>query len=216
VGAAERNLKSIDARIPLGCLTCVSGVSGSGKSTLVHEVLARSVRRALRQAGPRPGAHVRVEGLEAIDKLIEIDQSPIGRGPRSTPATATGVFDEIRKVFARTREAKLRGYAAGRFSFNAKGGRCEACDGQGVRKIEMNFLPDLYVRCEVCRGLRFNRQTLEVRFKGQSIGDVLELRVDESRVFFDAQPRVRRGLDALHEAGLGYITLGQSSTTLSR
>jgi excinuclease ABC subunit A len=215
VGASERNLKAIDARIPLGALTCVSGVSGSGKSTLVHDVLARAVRRALERSGPRPGAHERVEGLGAIDKMIEIDQTPIGRGPRSTPATYTGVYDEIRKVFARTREAKLRGYSASRFSFNVKGGRCEACEGQGMRRVEMNFLPDLYVLCESCRGKRFNRQTLEIRFKGRSIGDVLDMRVDEARAMFDAQPKVIRGLDALHEAGLGYITLGQSSTTLS-
>jgi excinuclease ABC subunit A len=153
--------------------------------------------------------------LEQIDKLIAIDQSPIGRGPRSTPATYTGVLDEIRKVFARTREAKIRGYGPSRFSYNVKGGRCEACEGQGVRRIAMNFLPDLFVRCEQCAGKRFNRQTLEVRFKGKSIGEVLELRVDESRDLFGAQPKVKRGLDALHEAGLGYITLGQSSTTLS-
>ena len=215
LGASERNLKGVDARIPLGTLTGVSGVSGSGKSTLVHEVLARAVRRTLERTGPRPGAHERIDGLEAIDKLIEIDQAPIGRGPRSTPATYTGVFDEIRKLYARTREAKIRGYAASRFSFNVKGGRCEGCLGQGLRKVEMNFLPDLFVRCEVCGGKRFNRQTLEARFKGKSIGDVLEMRVDDARDHFDAHPRVRRGLDSLHEAGLGYVALGQSSTTLS-
>jgi excinuclease ABC subunit A len=215
VNATDRNLKGIDVVIPLGTLTCVSGVSGSGKSTLIHEVLARAARRFLEQRGPKPGAHERIEGLEALDKLIVIDQAPIGRGPRSTPATYTGVFDEIRRVFARTREAKIRGYGANRFSFNVKGGRCEACEGQGVRKIAMNFLPDLFVRCEVCGGKRFNRQTLEVRFKTLSIGDVLAMRVDESREVFDAQPKVKKGLDALHEAGLGYITLGQSSTTLS-
>jgi excinuclease ABC subunit A len=215
LGASERNLKHVDARIPLGTLTCVTGVSGSGKSTLVNEILARAVRRRLERVGPKPGAHASIEGLDAIDTLIEFDQTPIGRGPRSTPATYTGVYDEIRKVFARTREAKLRGYAASRFSFNVKGGRCEACDGQGVRRVEMNFLPDMFVVCATCGGKRFNRQTLEVRFKGKSIGDVLEMRVDESRLFFEAQPRVRRGLDALHEAGLGYVTLGQSSTTLS-
>ncbi|HMB08850.1 MAG TPA: excinuclease ABC subunit UvrA, partial [Isosphaeraceae bacterium] len=215
VGAAERNLKGVDATIPLGTLTCVSGVSGSGKSTLVHEVLARAVRRTLERIGPRPGAHVRIDGLRAIDKLIEIDQAPIGRGPRSTPATYTGVYDEIRRVFARTREAKLRGYGPSRFSFNVKGGRCEACQGQGARKVEMNFLPDLFVPCDTCGGRRFNRPTLEARFKGRSIGDVLAMRVDEARGLFDNQPKVLRGLDALHEAGLGYITLGQSSTTLS-
>jgi excinuclease ABC subunit A len=215
VGASERNLKQVDARFPVATLTCVTGVSGSGKSTLVHDVLARALRRALGGGGERPGAHRRIEGLELIDKLIEIDQAPIGRGPRSTPATYTGVYDEVRKVFARTREAKLRGYSASRFSFNVKGGRCEACEGQGFRKVEMNFLPDLFVPCTVCGGKRFNRQTLEVRFKGRSIGDVLEMRVDAAREFFDAQPKVRHGLDALHAAGLGYVTLGQSSTTLS-
>jgi len=215
VGATERNLKSVDAEVPLGTLTCVSGVSGSGKSTLVHDVLARAAVRFLDKRGPRPGAHDRVEGLDALDKLIAIDQAPIGRGPRSTPATYTGLFDEIRKVYARTREAKIRGYAASRFSFNVKGGRCEACEGQGVRRVVMNFLPDMFVRCETCGGRRFNRQTLEVRFKGKSIGDVLAMRVDESREMFDAQPKVKKSLDALHEAGLGYITLGQSSTTLS-
>ncbi len=214
-GASARTLKRIDVEIPLGCLTCVSGVSGSGKSTLIHDVLARAAIRAIEKRGLKPREHERIEGLELIDKLIAIDQAPIGRGPRSTPATYTGLYDEIRKIFARTREAKIRGYAANRFSFNVKGGRCEGCEGQGVRRIVMNFLPDLFVRCEVCGGKRFNRQTLEVRFKGKSIGDVLEMRVDESRNLFDAQPKVKRGLDALHEAGLGYITLGQASTTLS-
>ncbi len=215
VNATARNLKGIDVRVPLGTLTCVSGVSGSGKSTLVNEVLGRGAVRTLEKRGPRPGAHVRIEGLDSLDKLIGIDQSPIGRGPRSTPATYTGVYDEIRKVFARTREAKIRGYAASRFSFNVKGGRCEPCQGQGLRRVEMNFLPDLFVRCEVCGGKRFNSQTLDVRFKGKSIGEVLEMRVDESREFFDAQPKVKTGLDALHEAGLGYVSLGQPSTTLS-
>ena len=214
-GARERNLRGIDVEVPLGTLCCVAGVSGSGKSTLVCEILARAARRALERKGPRPGAHGSIAGLEAFDKLIEIDQSPIGRGPRSTPATATGLFDEIRKVFARMREARLRGFGASRFSFNVKGGRCEACEGQGVRRIAMHFLPDLYVRCETCGGRRFNRPTLAIRYKGHSIGDVLALRVDESRALFDAQPRVQKGLDALHEAGLGYLTLGQSSTTLS-
>ncbi len=215
VGVSERNLKEIDVKIPLGTLTCVTGVSGSGKSTLVHEVIARAFRRALDKIGPRPGAFARIDGLSAIDKLIEIDQSPIGRGPRSTPSTYTGVYDEIRKVFAQMREAKIRGFGPSRFSFNVKGGRCEGCEGQGVRRVEMHFLADLFVVCDVCQGKRFNRQTLEVRFKGKSIGDVLEMRVDEARAFFDSQPKVRRGLEALHEAGLGYVTLGQSSTTLS-
>ena len=214
-GAVERNLKAIDAAIPLGTLTCVTGVSGSGKSTLVHEVLARAVRRHLGLRGPRPGNHAAIEGIEAIDKLIEVDQTPIGRGPRSTPATFTGVFDEIRRVFARTKEAKIRGYGPSRFSFNVKGGRCEACLGQGVRKIEMQFLPDLFVRCEACEGKRFNSATLEVTFKDRSIGDVLEMRVDEALNLFENVPKVRRDLESLHDAGLGYVALGQSSTTLS-
>jgi len=214
-GVTERNLKGLDVEVPLGTFCCVAGVSGSGKSTLVHEVIARAVGRSLGLRGPRPGIFRVAEGLDLIDKLIVIDQAPIGRGPRSTPATYTGLYDEIRKVFAQTREAKVRGYGASRFSFNVKGGRCETCEGQGVRRIEMNFLPDQFVRCEQCGGLRFNRQTLEARFKGRSIGEVLTLRVDEGREVFDAQPKIRRGLDALHEAGLGYLTLGQSSTTLS-
>jgi excinuclease ABC subunit A len=215
LGARERNLKDIDVEIPLGTLTCISGVSGSGKSTLVHEILARAARRHLDHRGPRPGAHRAIEGLESVDRLIVIDQSPIGRGPRSTPATYVGVYDEIRKVFAKTREAKIRGYTASRFSFNVKGGRCEACQGQGVRRIAMNFLPDLFVRCETCAGKRFDRSTSEIRFKGKSIGDVLEMRVDDSRDFFAAHPAVLNGLTALHDAGLGYITLGQTSLSLS-
>ena len=215
LGATEHNLKGVDAAIPLGTLTVVTGVSGSGKSTLVHDILARSARRALEQKGPRPGAHRSVEGLAAIDKLIAIDQAPIGRGPRSTPATYSGVLDELRTVFARTREAKVRGYAPSRFSFNVKGGRCETCQGQGVRKVEMNFLPDLYVRCEACEGMRYNPQTLECRFKGKSIGDVLQMRVLEAHALFDAIPKVARPLESLIEAGLGYVALGQSSTTLS-
>ena len=214
-GAAEHNLKGVDAAIPLGTLTCVTGVSGSGKSTLVHDILARAARRQLERLGPPPGLHQGVDGLEAIDKLIAIDQGPIGRGPRSTPATYSGVLDEIRKVFARTREAKVRGYAASRFSFNVKGGRCETCQGQGVRKVEMNFLPDLYVRCEACEGLRYNPQTLECRFKAKSIGDVLRMRVDEARELFANIPKVARPLESLREAGLGYVALGQSSSTLS-
>jgi excinuclease ABC subunit A len=215
VGASEHNLQGVTARFPVGALTCVSGVSGSGKSSLVQDVLARAARRRLLGTGPRPGRHARVEGLDAVATVIDIDQGPIGRTPRSTPATYTGLFDEIRRVFARTREAKVRGYKASRFSFNVKGGRCEACQGQGVRRVAMQFLPDLFVRCEACDGRRFNRPTLEVRYKGRSIADVLDLRVDEAMAVFDAVPRVRRGLEALHEAGLGYITLGQSSTTLS-
>jgi excinuclease ABC subunit A len=225
-GAAVHNLKQVDARIPLAAFTCVTGVSGSGKSSLVHDVLARAVRRALHRSGRLgdgvEGVVVSVVGAEdrdspqvTVDQLIEVDQRPIGRTPRSTPGTATGVFDAIRRVFAATREARIRGYGAGRFSFNAKGGRCEACQGLGERRIPMQFLPDLHVTCDECGGRRFNRQTLEVHFKGRSIGDVLAMRVDESRAFFDAVPRVLPGLVALHDVGLGYLTLGQSSTTLS-
>ena len=215
INATERNLKGVEVAIPLGALTCVTGVSGSGKSTLVHEILARGVKRLLDANMKSKDPHGEIIGGEAIDKLVVIDQSAIGRGPRSTPATYTGVFDEIRRVFARTREAKIRGYGSRRFSFNVKGGRCERCEGQGVRKIEMKFLPDMYVRCELCGGKRFNRQTLEVKFKGKSIGDVLAMRVDESLELFDAQPKIRPWLVALAEAGLGYVTLGQSSSTLS-
>ena len=214
-GAAVHNLKHVDARIPLAALTAITGVSGSGKSSLVHDVLARSVRRATPSLRRLSEGEYGVVTLPAIDRLIEVDQSPIGRTPRSTPATATGLFDEIRRVFAMTREARIRGYGPGRFSFNARGGRCETCLGLGHRRIPMNYLPDLYVTCEECGGKRYNRQTLEVRFKGKSIGDVLEMRVDESRAFFDAVPRVLQGLEALHDVGLGYLTLGQSSTTLS-
>jgi excinuclease ABC subunit A len=214
-GAAIHNLKQVDARIPLGAMTCVTGVSGSGKSSLVHDVLARSVRRALDRAGQPTNGKEAIVVTPSIDRLIEVDQSPIGRTPRSTPATVTGLFDEIRRVFATTREARIRGYGPSRFSFNARGGRCEVCLGLGQRRIPMQYLPDLYVTCEECGGQRYNRQTLEVRFKGKSIGDVLEMRVDEALAFFDAVPRVLHGLGALHDVGLGYLTLGQSSTTLS-
>ncbi len=214
-GAAEHNLRELDIKFPLGALTCVTGVSGSGKSTLVLDILARGVRRAIDRAGPKPGAHRAIEGLEAIEMVIAIDQSPIGRTPRSTPTTYTGVYDEIRKVFATTREAKIRGFKPNRFSFNVKGGRCETCQGQGVRKIEMQFLPDLFVPCEICGGRRFNPPTLEVRYKDRSIADVLAMRVDEAMGFFDPIPKVKRGLESLHETGLGYLSLGQSSTTLS-
>jgi excinuclease ABC subunit A len=214
-GATLHNLKQIDAQIPLAALTCVTGVSGSGKSTLINDILARVTRRFLQRPRGQSGGQDGVVGLEAIEQLVEVDQSPIGRGPRSTPATATGLFSEVRRVFALTREAKIRGYGASRFSFNAKGGRCEVCLGLGQRKLPMHFLPDLHITCEICRGKRFNRQTLEVRWKGQSIGDVLEMRVDESRQLFEAVPRVLQGLNALHDVGLGYLTLGQSSSTLS-
>ncbi|APW62660.1 excinuclease ABC subunit UvrA [Paludisphaera borealis] len=214
-GASVHNLKGDEARIPLGTLTCVTGVSGSGKSTLVHDVLARGFRRRDRPSARELPGLGQIEGWEPLTALIEVDQSPIGRTPRSTPATFTGVFDQIRRVFATTREARMRGYGAPRFSFNVKGGHCETCEGQGRRRIPMQFLPDLFVVCEECQGKRFNRQTLEVLFKDKSIGDVLNLRVDEARAFFDAQPRVLPGLIALHDVGLGYLTLGQSSTTLS-
>jgi excinuclease ABC subunit A len=213
--ASLRNLKHIEARIPLGALTCVSGVSGSGKSTLVQDVLAREARSVLQGNGRRRTSLVAIEGLDQIQSLVEVDQSPIGRSPRSTPATATGVFDQVRRVFAATRQARIRGYGPDRFSFNARGGRCEGCEGQGRRHVPMQFLPDLYVTCEECQGLRFNRATLEIRFKGLSIGEVLELRVDEALSVFDAHPRVLSGLSALHDVGLGYLTLGQSSSTLS-
>ena len=215
VGASEHNLRGIDARFPIGCLTCVTGVSGSGKSTLVEDVLASAARRHLGLGGPRPGSYVSLRGLDVIQSFVNVDQTPIGRTPRSTPATFVGVFDEIRILFSRTREAKIRGYKSARFSFNARGGRCEACLGMGARKIEMQFLADLFVTCEACRGLRYNQPTLEVRYRGLSIGEVLRLRVDAALDLFDAIPKVRRGLAALHQSGLGYVTLGQSSTTLS-
>ncbi len=215
IGASEQNLRSISTSFPLGCLTCVTGVSGSGKSTLAQNILARAARRYLGFGGPSPGRHSSLTGLEAITSFVDINQTPIGRSPRSTPATFIGVFDEIRSLFAKMREAKIRGYKSARFSFNAKGGRCERCEGLGSRKIAMQFLADLYVRCEFCRGLRYNRPTLEVRYRGHSIGEILQMRVDEALIFFDAIPKVRRGIAALHDAGLGYVTLGQSATTLS-
>ncbi len=214
-GATTNNLKDVDLRVPLGALVCVTGVSGSGKSSLINETLARALARRLGGVAAKPGPHRSLRGASQIDKLIEVDQSPIGRTPRSNPATYTGVFDEIRKVFAGTREARQRGYRIGRFSFNVKGGRCEECQGQGVRKIEMNFLPDLTVVCPVCEGARFNRQTLEVRYRDRSIADVLDMRIDEALVFFENFPVISRLLARLQEVGLGYLTLGQSSTTLS-
>ncbi len=214
-GAAAHNLKKIDASIPLGGLVCVTGVSGSGKSTLISNILCKSVQRHLTGSGARPGKHTRVTGLGKIDKLIEVDQSPIGRTPRSNPATYTGVFDGIRKLFTQTRESKIRGYAPGRFSFNVKGGRCEECQGQGVRKIEMHFLPDVFVTCDTCKGSRYNRETLEVLWKGRSIADVLSMPIDEAVGFFEAQPPIHRMLQCLVDVGLGYLELGQPSTTLS-
>ncbi len=214
-GAREHNLKDIDAAIPLGTLTCVTGVSGSGKSTLVNETLYRSVANRLHRARTRPGAHDRIDGLKQVDKVINIDQSPIGRTPRSNPATYTGVFDHIRQLFAKTKESRARGYQPGRFSFNVKGGRCEVCKGDGQIKIEMHFLPDVYVPCEQCHGRRYNRETLEVRFKGKSIADVLEMPVEEAVDFFAKIPKIHRRLKTLHDVGLDYIRLGQPATTLS-
>jgi excinuclease ABC subunit A len=213
--AREHNLKGIDVAIPLGVFCCVTGVSGSGKSTLVNETLHHSVANRLHQAKLRPGAHDGVDGLSQIDKIINIDQSPIGRTPRSNPATYTGVFDHIRQLFAQTQEARARGYKPGRFSFNVKGGRCEVCRGDGQIKIEMHFLPDVYVPCEQCHGKRYNRETLEVRFKGKSIADVLEMSVEEAVEFFENVPKIARRLRTLHDVGLDYIRLGQPATTLS-
>src|SRR5437764_383646 len=214
-GAREHNLRNLDVEIPLGVFVAVTGVSGSGKSTLIEDILHRSLARHFYRARVIPGAHRRITGLEQIDKVIDIDQSPIGRTPRSNPATYTGLFTPIRELFAELPEAKIRGYGPGRFSFNVKGGRCEACQGDGLVKIEMHFLPDVYVPCEVCKGKRYNRETLEVRFRGLSIADVLELTVDDAVDFFQNQPRIFQKLQTLADVGLGYIHLGQSATTLS-
>ncbi len=214
-GAREHNLKNIDVRIPLGVFTCVTGVSGSGKSTLVNEIVRKALSRDLNRARTRPGAHDGIDGIEALDKVIDIDQSPIGRTPRSTPATYTGMFDLIRNVFAGVPEAKARGYKANRFSFNVKGGRCEACAGDGIIKIEMHFLPDIYVPCDVCKGHRYNRETLEVRYKGKSIYDVLDMTVEQAMEFFENYKQIYRKLRTLYDVGLGYIKLGQPSTQLS-
>jgi excinuclease ABC subunit A len=213
--ARENNLKAIDATFPLGGIVCVTGVSGSGKSTLVNQILLRAARRELLGSREKPGAHDKIEGIKGIDRIIEVDQSPIGRTPRSNPATYTGVFDSIRSLFAKTKEAKIRGYEPGRFSFNVKGGRCEECQGQGTKKIEMHFLPDVYVECDACHGRRYNRETLEVHYKGRSISDVLQLTVEDAVAFFDAFPDIKRMLTALNDVGLSYVQLGQASTTLS-
>ncbi len=215
LGAAENNLKKIDVKIPLGVLTCVTGVSGSGKSSLINEILYKRLARDLNRAKTHPGEHKNITGIEQLDKIIDINQSPIGRTPRSNPATYTNVFNDIREIFASTNEAKIRGYKPGRFSFNVSGGRCEACSGDGIVKIEMHFLADVYVPCEVCKGKRYNRETLEVKYKGKNIYEVLDMTVDEGVEFFENLPRIRRKLETLKEVGLGYIKLGQSSTTLS-
>lgn len=215
IGAKEHNLKNINVDIPLGTFTCVTGVSGSGKSSLVNEIIYKNLAGKLNRAKVRPGRFMAMEGLEHLDKVIDIDQSPIGRTPRSNPATYTGVFNDIRDIFAETNDAKMRGYGSGRFSFNVKGGRCESCQGDGIIKIEMHFLPDVYVPCEVCKGQRYNRETLEVKYKGKSIYDVLEMTVDEGVEFFSAIPKISRKLKTLQDVGLGYIKIGQPATTLS-
>lgn len=215
VGARENNLKNVSVDIPLGTLTCITGVSGSGKSTLINEILLKRLARDLNRAKLKPGAHKDIKGLENLDKVIHIDQSPIGRTPRSNPATYVGVFDMIRDVFAGTQEAKMKGYQKGRFSFNVKGGRCEACRGDGMLKIEMHFLPDVYVPCEVCKGQRYNRETLEVKYKDKTISDILDMTVEEALKFFENFQAISRKLQTLYDVGLGYIRLGQSSTTLS-
>jgi excinuclease ABC subunit A len=215
VGAKEHNLQDIDVTFPLGLFVSVTGVSGSGKSTLVNDILYTSLAKQIYNARAVPGRHKRINGLSHVDKVIHVDQSPIGRTPRSNPATYTGVFDHIRKLFASTPEAKMRGYLQGRFSFNVKGGRCEACSGDGTIKIEMNFLPDVYVPCEVCHGARYNRETLEVHYKGKTIAEVLDMPIEEAREFFKAVPAISRHMETLCEVGLGYVRLGQPATTLS-
>lgn len=214
-GAKENNLKNVNVKFPLGVFTAVTGVSGSGKSSLVNEILYKTLARDLNRARVRPGQYKEMKGLEQIDKVVDIDQSPIGRTPRSNPATYTGVFDDIRDLYSQTNEAKVRGYKKGRFSFNIKGGRCEACKGDGIIKIEMHFLPDVYVPCEVCKGKRYNRETLDVKYKGKSIADVLEMTVEDATKFFENLPRIHRKLQTLLDVGLGYVTLGQPATTLS-
>ena len=214
-GATEHNLKNIDVKFPLGVFTCVTGVSGSGKSTLVNEILYKKIAQEINKSSEKPGKCKEIKGVQNIDKIINIDQSPIGRTPRSNPATYTGVFDDIRDIFAETNEAKLRGYQKGRFSFNVAGGRCESCQGDGVHKIEMHFLPDVYVPCDVCKGKRYNHETLEIKFKGKNISDILEMTVEEALTFFDKIPKIKNKIQTLNDVGLGYIKLGQSSTILS-
>ena len=215
VGASQNNLKNITVDIPLGEFVCVTGVSGSGKSSLVNEILYKYLAAELNRAKTRPGSFKQMKGLNALDKVIEINQAPIGRTPRSNPATYTGVFTDIRELFASTQDAKMRGFSSGRFSFNIKGGRCEACQGDGILKIEMHFLPDVYVPCDVCKGKRYNRETLEVKYKGKSIYDVLEMTVEEGVEFFGSLPKIARKLQTLQDVGLGYIKIGQPATTLS-
>ena len=214
-GARANNLKGIDVAFPMGGIVCVTGVSGSGKSTLVNEILLKAAQRAVSGAKALPAPHDRVNGLKGIDRVVEVDQSPIGRTPRSNPATYTGVFDDIRKLYAAVPESKARGYEPGRFSFNVKGGRCEACQGQGVKKIEMHFLPDVFVACEACKGTRYAKETLDVRFKGKNIAECLDMTVEDGVAFFDAHPRIRDMLACVRDVGLGYMQLGQASTTLS-
>ena len=214
-GAEENNLKKINVDFPLGCFTCITGVSGSGKSSLINEILYKNLANELNNAKKQLGKFKSMSGLEHLDKVINIDQSPIGRTPRSNPATYTGVFTDIRELFASTQDSKIRGYNSGRFSFNVKGGRCEACEGGGIVKIEMHFLADVYVPCEVCNGARYNRETLEVKYKGKNIYDVLEMTVEEALEFFSHIPKIQRKLQTLYDVGLGYVKLGQSATTLS-
>jgi excinuclease ABC subunit A len=214
-GAREHNLKNIDVELPLGCFVTVTGVSGSGKSTLVNDILYRALMQRIYRSKVVPGRHRTIEGDELLDKVINIDQSPIGRTPRSNPATYTGVFDSIRKLFSQTQEARVRGYLPGRFSFNVKGGRCEACAGDGTIKIEMHFLPDVYVPCEVCKGARYNRDTLDIMFKGKNIAEVLDLSCEEAAGFFANQPTIARHMQTLVDVGLGYVRLGQPAPTLS-
>ena len=214
-GASEHNLKDVEVAFPLGCFIAVTGVSGSGKSTLVNDILYHALARELQGARTVPGRHVRVTGMGQLDKVVHVDQGPIGRTPRSNPATYTGVFDHVRKLFAATAEAKVRGYLPGRFSFNVKGGRCEACAGDGTIKIEMQFLPDVYVPCEVCHGARYNTDTLAVHYKGKTIADVLDMPIEEAAGFFEAIPAIHRHLKTLTDVGLGYVRLGQPAPTLS-
>ncbi|MDE6292122.1 MAG: ATP-binding cassette domain-containing protein, partial [Bacilli bacterium] len=214
-GAKENNLKNINVKFPLGTFTCVTGVSGSGKSSLVNEILCKALQKSVYNSKVNIGTHKTIQGLEQVDKVVQITQDPIGRTPRSNPATYTGVFDDIRSVFAEMKESKIRGYDKGRFSFNVKGGRCEACWGDGVKKIEMHFLPDVYVPCDVCHGTRFNSETLDVKFKGKNIAEVLDMRVEEAIEFFASVPKVKNKLQVLMDVGLSYAKLGQSAPTLS-